>query len=120
MPHNRESDCLDSCVITKADLGHYVHKKTYEPYSSNPSPPLILRIKQSSPYAQVQNKRRSPKEAYGISISTAGTNIVRATQGHPRLLATSIRHPHDAPNTSAQNPCTLGDVSVGFIYIDKT
>ena len=95
-------------------------KKTYEPYSSNPFPSLILRIKQGSPYTQVQNKGRSPKEAYGISISTAGTNVVRASQGHPRLLATSIRHPQDALNTSAQNPCPLGDVSVGFTYIDNT
>ena len=27
LPHNRESDCLDRCVITKIDLGHYVHEK---------------------------------------------------------------------------------------------
>ena len=34
-----------------------------------------------------------------IAISTAGTNVVRASQGRPTLVATSIRHPQDAPNT---------------------
>ena len=43
LPHNQESDCLNHYMVTKVDLGHYVHKKTYEPCSSNPSLCFILR-----------------------------------------------------------------------------
>ena len=43
-----------------------------------------------------------------------------ASQGRPTLVATNIKHAQDAPNTSTQNICSLGDVSGGFTYIDKT
>ena len=44
---------------------------------------------------------------------------MRPSQGRPTLVATSIRHPQDASNTSTQNPYPLEDVSGGFAYIDK-
>ena len=43
---------------------------------------------------------------------------MRASQGRPTLVATSIGHPQDAYNMSTQNLCPL-DVSGGFTYIDK-
>ena len=30
LPHNRESDCLDRCLVTKIDLGHYELKKNIQ------------------------------------------------------------------------------------------
>ena len=45
--------------------------------------------------------------------------MVKVSQGFPALVATSIRHPQDVPNTSTQNPCLLEDASGGFTYIDK-
>ena len=61
LPHNRESDCLDRCVVTKVDLGHYVHKKTYVRFFSNPSPPLILRTKLT--LCSGSKKEKEPQES---------------------------------------------------------
>ena len=54
-----------------------------------------------------------------MAISTAGTNVVRASQERPTQVATSIRHPHDASNMSIQNPFPLGGASGVFTYTDK-
>ena len=60
LPQNRESECLGHCVVTKTDLGHYVHKK-----HMNLVPRTLPRVwswEQSLPYAQDRNKRRSYKK----------------------------------------------------------
>ena len=54
---------------------------------------LMLRIK----------IREGVLRKHEIAISTAGMNVVRASQGRPTLVATNIRHPQDASNTSTQN-----------------